>query len=529
VRREVEALQLSAQDKRMPVTLRMAAELAVWAVQNPADYAALPLLMGFAFPAGSRAALYQLYFLLRAEGLTEEQHAAVLKAAMKVALGMLNRGVWSTTVEKMLDAFAKGSGTNEQRREWLRAGRIPMRAESVEDDLAAFCFWHKSIGEYLCALAFWSDPVGATTSSPLREPFSQREPQVLAFFSEMAGGSRDRRDVVCGMQLLSVVQLRRPPHVGAASNALALMGATSYPMHGTDLRDVVVERCNLTGAALAGADLRGATFRSCTLRGTSLARAQIQGLVLVGDCDFGMPRPPIEPELPISVYMHMAVSRDATRAVVTSKKSVHVIDLALCIVARKLQMSNEPTRLCMTRDDRFCILGHFGGASITVWDTATWAQVRTLTGGHRSAPDSNIFALVATPDGKTLVSSAGDRTIVVWDLATGQPRHKINLRPTLSQSLCLSPPDAPTRIIAGCHDGTIRGFRLADGKHVGTIKAHTDHVLSVYVTRDGAKIFSGSFDHTARCFDAATGAELLRLPHHGRVTTSASRPTRSTS
>ena len=65
VRREVEALQLSAQDKRTPVTLWMAAELAVWAAGNRA--AALPLAAtGFAFPAGSRAALYQKYFLLRA-------------------------------------------------------------------------------------------------------------------------------------------------------------------------------------------------------------------------------------------------------------------------------------------------------------------------------------------------------------------------------------------------------------------------------------------------------------------------------
>ena len=163
----------------------------------------------------------------------------VLKAAQKVALGMLNRGVWSTLVGVVVASLASLSEQSKDvARQWLRAGRIPMRAESVDDDLAAFCFWHKSIGEYLCALAFWSDPVGATTSSPLRVPFSQREPQVLAFFSEMAGGCRDRRDVVCGMQLLSVVQLRRPPHVGAASNALALMGATSYPMHRTDLREI---------------------------------------------------------------------------------------------------------------------------------------------------------------------------------------------------------------------------------------------------------------------------------------------------
>jgi hypothetical protein len=216
-----------------------------------------------------------------------------------------------------------------------------------------------------------------------------------------------------------VVQLKKPPHVGAASNALALMGATSYPMHRTDLRDAVVERCNLAGAALDGADLRGATFRSCTLRGTSLAWAQIEGLVLVGDCGFGMPRPPITHQLPYSRHMRMAVSRDATRAVVASEKSVHVIDLALCIVARMVQVNNDVSSVCMTRDERFCVLGHWGGASITVWDTATWAQVRTLTGGHPIDPRNGV-ALVATPDSKTLVSSAADCMIVVWDLATAR-------------------------------------------------------------------------------------------------------------
>ena len=68
-------------------------------------------------------------------------------------------------------------------------------------------------------------------------------------------------------------------------------------------------------------------------------------------------------------------------------------------------------------------------------------------------------------DGKTLVSGSYDKTVKVWDVATGQER--------------------------------------------ATIKGHTGPVLSVALSADGKTIASGSSDYTVKIWDVATGKEKV--------------------
>ena len=79
-----------------------------------------------------------------------------------------------------------------------------------------------------------------------------------------------------------------------------------------------------------------------------------------------------------------------------------------------------------------------------------------------------------SPDGKRLASASWDKTVKVWDAATGQ------------ESL--------------------------------TLKGHTDGVMSVAFSPDGKRLASASEDQTVKVWDAATGQELLTLKGHtGRV------------
>ena len=71
-------------------------------------------------------------------------------------------------------------------------------------------------------------------------------------------------------------------------------------------------------------------------------------------------------------------------------------------------------------DGKLVATGHFAGNKdpgiIRLWNFETGKEVRGKRRGHREPVTSVAFA----PDGKTLVSASWDRTVRVWDVATGK-------------------------------------------------------------------------------------------------------------
>jgi WD40 repeat protein len=85
--------------------------------------------------------------------------------------------------------------------------------------------------------------------------------------------------------------------------------------------------------------------------------------------------------------------------------------------------------------------------TLKVWDLATGAELRTLS-GHKGS----VRAVAVTPDGRRVVSGSWDHTLKVWDLATGAELATMILdAPLLSVALT---PDGAT-IIAGDSFGNL--------------------------------------------------------------------------
>ena len=58
--------------------------------------------------------------------------------------------------------------------------------------------------------------------------------------------------------------------------------------------------------------------------------------------------------------------------------------------------------------------------SIKLWDVATGEEIRTLT-GHMYA----IYSVTFSPDGRTLASASYDKTIKLWNVRTGELTHTL--------------------------------------------------------------------------------------------------------
>lgn len=133
--------------------------------------------------------------------------------------------------------------------------------------------------------------------------------------------------------------------------------------------------------------------------------------------------------------------------------------------------------------------------SIKVW--VNGKPIKTFT-GHSAA----INALALSKDGKFLVSGSADKTVKLWEVATGRVR-KTFVGHTGSVSGVAIAPD--TRwIVSGSEDRTIRFWDVAAGKERQNL-GHGDRVKRIALAPDGSWISSTCYDHTVRLWPIEDG------------------------
>jgi WD40 repeat protein len=131
------------------------------------------------------------------------------------------------------------------------------------------------------------------------------------------------------------------------------------------------------------------------------------------------------------------------------------------------------------------------------------------------------------PDGRQIVSASDDKTIRVWDLATGKTVRIIRGEvtpgtPGSIYSMVLSR-DGQWLAVGGNISArkeriaAIRLYEFASGRLVGLLEGHIDVVHCLAFSPDGQHLISGSADRTAVLWDVGTGRRLRRLAGHGDV------------
>lgn len=168
-------------------------------------------------------------------------------------------------------------------------------------------------------------------------------------------------------------------------------------------------------------------------------------------------------------------------------------------------------------DEQSLLLGQRVRASATVhYERTHWLMrcnqppfvpdpaLLRIIGGHTDS----VSAVAVTADGRTVVSGSYDRTVRVWDAATGEERRRLEGH-TDSVTAVAVAADGWT-VVSASEDRTVRMWDTATGAERGRF-LHTSPVYAVAVTLDGRTVVSGSTGGTVRVWDAATGAERRSL------------------
>ncbi|MEJ7636751.1 MAG: hypothetical protein WKF75_01875 [Singulisphaera sp.] len=115
-------------------------------------------------------------------------------------------------------------------------------------------------------------------------------------------------------------------------------------------------------------------------------------------------------------------------------------------------------------------------------------------------PEGRVTRLALSPDGKTLAAATEGSTVMVWDVAGGEPRTSLSGHD--GPVLCLAfSPDGAT-LASGGQDGTLRIWDPAGGRERKTLHGHADAIVWVAFSPDGKTVASASRDATVKLWDA---------------------------
>ena len=154
-----------------------------------------------------------------------------------------------------------------------------------------------------------------------------------------------------------------------------------------------------------------------------------------------------------------------------------------------------------------------GGVSglIRVVDVATGEQI-----GQHQAHDDVVYDLAVGLAGDVLVSVGGDNTLRVWDAESFLETRAIH-SPKPMTRVAISPSGERVAASVGV---AIEQWDLATGEPLLSLPRHSGAISAIDSSDDGSLVLTGSYDFSARLWDAESGGPRQEFGGHAGFVTS---------
>lgn len=135
---------------------------------------------------------------------------------------------------------------------------------------------------------------------------------------------------------------------------------------------------------------------------------------------------------------------------------------------------------------------------VNLWQTNADGTQKVVNSWQ--AHEDNISQIKYSPDGKLIATASWDKTIKLWDAASGQLISTLQKHHGGVNSITFTP-DGQT-LISASEDKTIKVWNLNNQPQVvATLEEHTDSIKTITISPDGKLIASGSYDNTIKIWD----------------------------
>jgi WD40 repeat protein len=125
-----------------------------------------------------------------------------------------------------------------------------------------------------------------------------------------------------------------------------------------------------------------------------------------------------------------------------------------------------------------------------------------------------VTCVAVSSDGRRILSGSEDRSLRLWDIASGTEIRRWGAAELGVKSVAWAP-NGPYAVSGGGWGSPARLWDTATGTEIRRFQSgQASDVLAVAFSPEGRLIATGGADHTVRCWDTATGQELRRLEGH---------------
>jgi dipeptidyl aminopeptidase/acylaminoacyl peptidase len=169
-------------------------------------------------------------------------------------------------------------------------------------------------------------------------------------------------------------------------------------------------------------------------------------------------------------------------------------------------------------------IGNFSGHATTIWNVdisgdgkyavssafnktfLLWDVYNGVIASYMRGHEDVVLSVCISPDNRLIASGSNDHTIKIWDLETRQVKSTLNGPTQDVFDVTFSPDSRMVAVASG--ERNIRVYSLEDSTLVHLLKGHRDAVRKVDFSPNGRYLISASEDHSLVLWDVTSGDRI---------------------